>query len=144
MKPQAIVIHHSLTLDNKLVSWDNIRRYHTEKLGWRDIGYHYGIEKVDEGYEILVGRMMNESGAHTRQDGMNQRSLGICFIGNFDDNAVPDEQWYLGLKLVLSLCETLLIPRSQVFGHNQFASYKSCPGRKFDMDNFRLNLLSVA
>lgn len=137
MKPEAIVIHHSLTEDGQTVSWGAIRRYHTQELGWRDIGYHYGIEMVGGSYEVLLGRMMNETGAHCKQEGMNYKSLGICFVGNFDEIEVPGDQWVVGIKLVTSLCEVLGIGVDKIYGHREFASYKSCPGTNFDIDVFR-------
>ena len=139
MRPSSIVIHHSLTKDGKTVSWDDIRRYH-KGLGWRDIGYHFGVELVDNEYEVMVGRMLNESGAHCKQEEMNYKSIGICCVGNFDDYAPPQAQWELTLRLVRSLMEVFYINRENVFGHNQFASYKTCPGKSFNMDTFRKGL----
>ena len=135
MKPTNIILHHSLTKDSQTVSWNSIRYYHMEILGWRDIGYQYGIELIGNTYEILTGRMLNESGAHTR--GMNNKSVGICFVNNFDLIVPPTRQWKLGIKLVKSLMEILDIPKEKVFGHREFSSYKSCPGNLFDMDVFR-------
>ena len=133
MRPTRIILHHSLTKDGKLVSWDAIRRYHTYTLGWRDIGYHFGIELVGATYEILIGRMLNEQGAHCR--GQNHESVGICFVGNYDIETPPQQQWDLGLRLVGSLCEALSIPFRSVTGHCDHSS-KSCPGEKFGLDNF--------
>jgi len=133
-----IILHHSLTADSGTVSWGAIRRYHLETLGWKDIGYHFGIERVGGHYETLIGRMMTETGAHT--SGHNAGSLGICLIGNFDNAPPAPEQWELTLRLVRSLMEVFDIAPDMVFGHRDFTSVKTCPGRMFDLAKFRREL----
>ena len=140
MIPEHLFIHHSLTQDGKTVSMNAIRKYHTVELGWRDIGYHFIIELVNEEYEIFVGRAMNDSGAHCRQDGMNHKSLGICCVGNFDKDSPPEELWDLCVRLTKSLMAVFNIPSNRVYGHREYASYKSCPGKKWNMDLFRAEL----
>lgn len=137
MKPTRIIIHHSLTADSGTVSWNAIRKYHMDIMGWDDIGYPLGLELVGQHYEIFMGRMMTVQGAHTK--GQNKDSLGICFIGNFDLGPPSANQWNLGIKLVKSLLEIFDIPRWKVFGHRNFAS-KTCPGKHFDMNKFRKEL----
>jgi len=134
---EYIMLHHSLTLDGQTVSWNAIRRYHMQDLGWQDIGYHFGIELIGDHYEILAGRMLDEPGAHCKEQDMNRKSIGICFLGNFDLEQPAQKQWELGLKLVRSLAGIFEIPRNKVTGHREYAPYKSCPGTRFDLDRFR-------
>jgi len=140
MQPEYIIIHHSLTKDSSTVSWQAIRNYHMNTLGWRDIGYHFGIELVNFEYEIFAGRMINEVGAHCKEQGMNKKSLGICFVGNFDIHAPNNVLLGKGLKLVRGLCDVLSISIDRVKGHHDYASYKSCPGKMFDVNKFRNEL----
>src|SRR5687767_4288274 len=125
MKPSAIIIHHSLTRDSGTVSWGAIRKYHMETLGWNAIGYQLGIEKIGDQYEILMGRMLDEVGAHTK--GLNAKSIGICIVGNFDEEELPRE----ALELLLTLCRSLMdifgIPVENVKRHSDYAD-KTCPG----------------
>ena len=141
LKPDCIILHHSATKDSGTVSWNAIRRYHVKECAWAAIGYHFGIEYVTDpgdpkgSYEILVGRMPDQPGAHTT--GQNNHSLGICFVGNFDDTHPPPEQWKKGVALVKWLCRLYAIPTARIYGHRDFAN-KTCPGKLFDVDAFRI------
>lgn len=137
MKPERIIIHHSLTKDFGTVSWGVIRNYHMVECGWRDIGYHFGIEIVGNHEEILLGRMPNEIGAHCK--GYN-RSIGICCVGNFDNEPPPEKIWRACRRLVRWLMVDFEMTNHMVVGHRELASHKSCPGRMFDMDKFRREL----
>lgn len=144
MNPNKIIIHHSLTEDGATVSWNAIRDYHVKNNGWRDIGYHYGIELVGEQYDIFKGRMDDEVGAHCL--GFNDKSIGICVVGNFDQAAPNDKQLALLKKLCRALMNIYGIKTEDVLGHWETyekmgqAVQKSCPGNKFSMPTFRAAL----
>jgi len=162
MKPEYIIIHHSLTKDNQTVSWQAIRKYHMAyvyndkiitaneataleaqgkvvKHPWKNIGYHFGIELINDRYEVLLGRFFNETGAHTVEQNMNNLSLGVCCVGNFDIAAPPPGQWSVCLALTRALCSAFGIPHEKVMRHGDFAP-KSCPGLMWNMDAFRAQL----
>lgn len=143
--PQFIMLHHSLTKDSGTASWSAIREWHTGQHPdsphkWIDIGYHFGIELINNSYEILMGRPMLTPGAHTK--GMNRNSIGICFVGNFDKHPVPAGQWEKGLVLARSLMEVFNIPAENIRGHREYAN-KTCPGKLFDLDKFRKEICNV-
>lgn len=140
MTPRKIILHHSLTKDSGTVSWQAIRRYHVETNGWRDIGYHFGVELVNDTYELFVGRMVNEVGAHTL--GQNSDSIGVCLVGNFDLAEPSPEQWATAVRLCRGLRSLAGIPASQIFGHRDFAA-KSCPGKFFDLERFRRDVMRI-
>lgn len=138
MTPTHIILHHSLTKDSNTVSWSAIRKYHIVDQGWRDIGYHFGIELIGEYYEILLGRLPDEMGAHCVAQGMNHGSLGICVVGNFDLARPCNAQWQRTLNLVRWLCQEHSISVDRVLGHGEVSKNgRTCPGRFFDMGKFR-------
>jgi len=132
--PTEIIVHHSLTEDSGTVSWAAIRRYHVKERGWFDIGYHAGVERAGDEYEILFGRPWDFIGAHCENH--NRDSLGICFVGNFDIAPPPEAQIIVGVKVIKLWMRMFHIGPEKIFPHSQFAA-KSCPGSKLDMEWFR-------
>lgn len=151
-RKKYIVIHHSLTKDGRTVSWGAIRRYHTQVLGWNDIGYHFGIERIGSDYEILMGRMPDKTGAHARQAGMNHRGIGICVVGNYDIEPPPEG----ALVKLVELCGWLMreynIPSRNIIGHRDAGmmegldwtkgEFKTCPGKLFSIEKLRTLILT--
>ena len=133
MTPNKIILHHSLTKDSKTVSVGAIRRYHIKILKWDDIGYHFLIEKMRDDIEIVCGRMPDKIGSHCK--GFNTDSIGICFIGNYDIERPSQEMWDAGIKLVRFLMKQYKI--TDIHGHNHYNNHKTCPGKLFDMDQFK-------
>jgi len=137
LKPKNIILHHSFSRDHDRLDWADVYKWHVHENGWVDIGYHWGLEKIGARYQILLGRPLHMHGAHCREQNMNMRSFGLCFIGNFDAVPPKKEQWEVGVNFVADLCITFNIKVGNVYGHRDFATYKSCPGRMFDVGKFR-------
>lgn len=126
MTPTRIIVHHSLTKDSETVSWGAIRKFHTEDRGWIDIGYHFGIELVGDHIETLLGRPETETGAHCK--GYNSDSIGICVVGNYDEDEFDEERQRVLVSLLRRLMTTYGMPIKSIYGHREFNPHKSCPG----------------
>ena len=145
MKKTHIIIHHSLTADGTCVNTSAIRRYHVETLGWAAIGYHYLLEDINGDFEVLLGRWVDEIGAHCKDMKMNFRGIGICFVGNYDEQVPVLGLWRKGVELVKRLVMIHDIPIENILGHREVQvmagippeERKSCPGKTFSMDKFR-------
>ncbi len=138
-EPNKIIVHHSLTKDGQTVSWGAIRKYHMSPppAGPADgpyinIGYHAGIELVGDHYEAFFGRPWQIPGAHCKET--NSDSLGICFVGNYDEIEPPDEMLEAGAIVIYYWMIFFKIPNWNIYRHHDFNKNKTCPGTKFDLD----------
>lgn len=157
-----VVIHHSFTGDTQLPDAVAVRKFHTSyrqggdiiteakyhelqaqgasglQLPWQDIGYHWIVERLSDGRPWLIkGRSMMKHGAHCKEAGMNRRGIGLCVIGNFDAAPPPEDLLEMTADETAWLCRMYRITVENVVAHRDFATYKSCPGTKFDMNYFR-------
>jgi len=127
-----IGIHHSLSTDGTVFNWRAIRNWHINENGWSDVGYHYGIELIDNTYEVLVGRPLHLPGAHIKEGGMNKKAIAICFVGNYDEKAPPVEMIDVACtRLIIPLMKIFDIGQDKIIFHRDKAPYKSCPGHMF-------------
>jgi N-acetylmuramoyl-L-alanine amidase len=103
-----------------------VRRWHLER-GWRDIGYHY---LIDRNGVIVPGRPLDEVGAHVQ--GHNTGTIGVALFGGhgsaetdaFAYNFTPEQDASLR-KLIADLSKRF--SPLYVTGHNKYAA-KACPG----------------
>lgn len=125
MKIDAIIIHCSATPEGREFHAADIDRWHRQR-GFRCIGYHY-VVTLDGSVE--KGRDESETGAHCVQQGMNRRSIGVCYIGGVDEAGKPKDTRTEAQKMTLRrLIEDLRrrYPSAKVYGHRDFAP-KACP-----------------
>lgn len=132
-KINEIILHCSATAEGKDYTVADIRRWHVQGNGWRDIGYHYIIYRDGT---IHLGRPVEEVGAHTTNH--NAHSIGICYIGGCGaDGKTPKDTRTPAQKeamytLCKVLCDTLGI--TKISGHRDYAA-KACPS--FDVQAWR-------
>lgn len=106
---------------------NEIRRWHMAN-GWRDIGYHYVIDRQGN---TGPGRPVGEVGAHVK--GHNTGTIGICLLGGhgsaetdqFSGNFTPAQD--KALRELIADLKRDFSTINKVTGHNQYAR-KSCPG----------------
>ena len=123
-KISKIILHCSATKEGQDIRAADIRRWHMEGNGWKDIGYHFVI---DLDGKIELGRAIGEVGAHC--SGQNQESIGVCYVGGLDRDGKPADT--RTDRQIESMCLLLHVlhrmwPEATLHGHNEFAR-KACP-----------------
>jgi len=131
----GICIHHSLTKDGIVKDWEAIRKYHIETNKWIDVGYHLAIELVGKRFIYRLGRPLNMPGAACKEGHQNTLSIQICCIGNYDEVEPLLCQYWLMSNLCKLLMKQYNIPIENMYGHRNWATYKSCPGKKYRLQN---------
>lgn len=132
---RRITVHHSAERDppelhgsvaESAAAVRSIQNAHMngKNTGYGDIGYHFVIDPFGH---VFQGRELMWQGAHSL--GVNNiQNIGVCLIGNFD-NEKPTEAALDALRKVLdSLRSQYKIPRSNVIGHCDLKSTE-CPGK---------------
>jgi len=135
-----IVLHHTATTSGSVESIHEAHLKRTDKSGnhWLGIGYHFvignGNGMADGEIEPTFRWKQQMHGAHAggANKEYNQRGIGICLVGNFE-NAPPSAAQRRAVKL---LVETLKaeyhIASSQVVAHKDIRATE-CPGKLFPM-----------
>ena len=133
-----IAIHQSATPDGDELDFDNFRRYHIQDRLWKDVGYNYGVDRVHQDYEVVVGRPLTMTGAHAI--GWNDRAIGIVYAGNYNLAPPPLEMLQVSVyRLIKPLMVYHDITKDRIVGHKdtQRPGYTECPGRLFNMERLR-------
>lgn len=128
-----VVVHHSAT--DSTATIDDIRRVHRDDRGWDDIGYHWIVNPRGE---ILRGRPEHDAGAHCK--GLNESSIGICCIGNFDEHEPSEAMVEALVFCATDVCNRYLLSADDIIGHGDAhaltptATVTRCPGKNlFDL-----------
>ena len=164
----GIVVHHSATKDSKLNDWEGIKKFHTsyrfngdiitkeqaENMlangeqrvlkPWASIGYHFGLERINDALQVMIGRPLSMVGAHAK--GFNHTHIGVCIVGDFDKAAPSEDVWEAAIKLVRGIMYTFRLSNTSILGHRETFKIrnvevsKSCPGNLFPLEEFRNSL----
>ncbi|XP_023257074.1 peptidoglycan-recognition protein 1-like [Seriola lalandi dorsalis] len=127
---QRVIIHHTALPSCKGLAECkgrilSIQRGHMTDRGFDDIGYNFLIGGDGTVFE---GRGWGVVGAHTK--GKNHDSVGIAFMGNFN-NETPSKEAILSVKQLLQsgLSQGFLSKEFRVLGHRDLGETE-CPGEK--------------
>ena len=127
-----IVIHCAATKASMDIGLTEIRKWHVQDNGWRDVGYHYIIRRNGE---VELGRSIRDTGAHAA--GYNHKSVSVCMVGgmaedNSAENNFTPHQWVALIIEIKKLSE--MYPDAKIIGHNEI-SEKECPS--FDVQKWK-------
>ncbi|NTV30132.1 MAG: LysM peptidoglycan-binding domain-containing protein [Candidatus Omnitrophica bacterium] len=137
-----IIVHHSATDEGDSLLFDAAHR----SKGWDGVGYHFIIDNGSKGrsdgqVEVSPRWLKQLPGAHCKADGMNEVAIGICLVGNFNQELPSRQQMEALVDLVNKLRLYYHIPDSNILGHGQVRGAQTdCPGKHFPWIEFRRRL----
>nr|AXS59130.1 peptidoglycan recognition protein LB2a [Leguminivora glycinivorella] len=101
-----------------------VQTLHQDDNGWSDIGYNFAIGSDGAVYE---GRGWYRVGAHAI--GVNNRSIGIVFFGDYVSDLPPPKSLQAAKDLIaIGVKAGFISPFHRLIGHRQ-VSATECPGQ---------------
>lgn len=116
-----IVLHHA---EASHCTIEDIDAWHKAN-GWSGCGYHFLVRKDCQIYE---GRPIDIEGAHCL--GWNERSIGICFEGDFSQEKMSEAQEQKGIELIRWVRGKYKTPL-RILRHKDALPGYTCPGENF-------------
>jgi len=132
----SIVVHHS---GHPLDDHESIARRHRDRFGFSELGYHFvignGSKSLGDGEAYVSARWDRQlDGAHVPVTGRdlasNQRSIGICLVGNGNVRQFSPAQIERLLAVIVRLQRDFDIPDDRVLLASDVSQVTS-PGRVF-------------
>ena len=145
-KWKYIIIHHSGTEEGNALAF---YRSHKRRGFIHGLGYHFVIDNGSSGkpeghIEISPRWTKQQDGAHCKAAGMNDKSIGICLVGNFCEENVPEKQLSSLVYLINILRRYYRIPLKNIVGHGRVPGASTrCPGKRFPWNRFFSQLRNV-
>lgn len=135
-----IVLHHSASAEG---SYDQIDREHRKILGFDGCGYHFVIGNgtgSDDGKIEIARRWSNQKpGIHCRNartHDADEYGIGICLVGDFDQQPPTPRQIAAAKALVTYLSQRYSVAPSRITTHVQLATTPTvCPGKYFPTES---------
>lgn len=124
-KLNEIIVHCTGTIPSESTTVEAVRKYHMERNGWKDIGYHYLIYLDGS---IHAGRPIDQKGAHCKNH--NEGTVGICYVGGLvaknktGDTRTPMQK--VALRNLIRALKVCFPTIKKVSGHSDYDN-KACP-----------------
>lgn len=142
-----LVIHHSAGRYGSIEFLQRVHRQRQAKDPLDAIPYHYVI---GNGAGMGLGEVQHDWRQHYDIWGMhvssnnpdkNFRGIGICLIGNLEEDPLPEEQYQSLVTLASRLIHTYDIPLDNIYGHGHISGESTlCPGKHFQLARLRTDL----
>jgi len=141
-----IILHHSATdyqankddIDGKLIGrtiCDRAQEQWKKEFPDYKCDYHFIIGHTGE---VFKAQPIEQPSWHCTNYNANLVSVGICFLGNFENIEMPTEQFNAGVKLIRTLLQQYNIPLTNILRHRDVvsdithtANSTQCPGKNF-------------
>ena len=141
-----IVLHHSATdyqqnaedKTGKVIArtiCDRAQAEYKKKYPQYICDYHFII---GHGGDVFKGQPINQPAWHCTNYQANLVSVGICFLGNFENIEMPTEQFNAGVELIRALMKQYNVSLINVLRHRDVVSdltgktnSTQCPGKNF-------------
>lgn len=135
-----IILHHTAT---DMGNAKSINMSHGARGFWNGLGYHFLIDngtlgKGDGQIEMSPRWIRQQTGAHCKAGGMNDKGIGISLVGNFNLESPTPNQIQSLTYLIRTLCDYYRIPPGNIMGHREVeGAHTECPGKNFPIALFR-------
>lgn len=138
---EYIVVHHSATERGSVEAIDRSHKARLDSDGkpWLGIGYHFVIGNgngMADGEVASTFRWKDQiSGAHAGSKLYNECGVGVCLIGNFENNPPTSKQRAALDALIEQLRAKCDIAPANIVAHGDIRQ-TACPGKLFPREQF--------